>query len=724
MTARWLGKGTALFLAVGTPVWAEQAAEPAKLDEIIVTAQKREERLIETPQSITALGAEDLARLDAVQFRDFANTVPALSFTTAGVGQTQVSLRGVTAGVDIGPTVGVYVDDVPYGSSSAFSSASSLALDVGLFDLSRIEVLRGPQGTLYGAGAMGGVLRYITREPEPSAFGVTAQAGLSSTAGGGSSANAAAAVNAPLGDTAALRASGFYSRDGGFVDNLALGDKNIDASDVYGGRLDLAVRPTDTLKIRLTGFAQEIERGGTPTVDFTLAGQRVDGERQQRRLKDEPFDQSFRLASATVDYDFGAATLTSISSYQTVDTPFRQDASAVYVPVLGGFGLAFSAVAIDQRRSTDKFTQEVRLTSNGDKRLRSLVGGYYTDERSDNHQHVVAYDLAGAVSPIDLATVAIPSRYEEIAAFGNLTVKLTDAFDVTGGLRYARNDQRFEQIGSGLLIGSTPVATVKDEVVTYLANARYRLGARQTAYARFATGYRPGGPNFVVNDPVTGAPLAPATFASDSLKSYELGYKGETADRRFSIDLSAYHIDWRDIQVTTAAGGVSVIANAGAAKIDGGELSLVARPNAALTLSGAFAYQDARLARDAPLLGAVKGDRLPNVAKLTAAVMADYAFTSRILRPTVGVTIRYVDDRSASFDANPGMPQYELPSYVSVDLRLGLVLPRADLQLFARNLFDEEGQLSAATVLSSVGGPAQVTILQPRTVGLRVTTRF
>lgn len=724
MTARWLGQGTALLMTVGTPVWAQQAAEPAKLDEIIVTAQKRAERLIDAPQSITALAAADLARLDAVQFRDFANTVPALSFTTAGVGQTQVSLRGVTAGVDIGPTVGVYVDDVPYGSSSAFSNASSLALDVGLFDLDRIEVLRGPQGTLYGAGAMGGVLRYISQAPDPTAFAAKAQAGLSSTSGGAIGANGAAVVNAPLGEDAALRTSAFYSRDGGFVDNVALGDKNVDASNVYGGRLDLALTPTDSLKIRLTGFAQEIGRDGTPSVDFTLSGQRVDGERQQRRLKAEPFDQSFRLASASIDYDLGPATLTSISSYQTVDSTFRQDASAVYVPVLGGFGLAFSAVAIDQRRSTDKFTQEVRLASNGDTRLQWLVGGYYTDEDSDNRQHVVAYDPAGAVSPIDLATVAIPSRYEEIAAFGNLTVKVTDAFDITGGVRYARNDQRFEQIGSGVLIGSTPVSRAKDEVVTYLANARYRLGGRQTVYARFATGYRPGGPNFVVNDPVSGAPLAPATFASDSLKSYELGYKGETADRRFSLDLSAYHIDWRDIQVTTAAGGVSVIANAGAAKIDGGEATLVARPTSALTLSGAFAYQDARLAQDAPLLGALKGDRLPNVAKLTAAVLADYQLSSQGLRPTLGATVRYVDDRSASFDANAGLPQYELPSYVTVDLRLGLSLPRADVQLYARNLFDEEGQLSAATVLSSVGGPAQVTVLQPRTLGVRVTARF
>lgn len=725
-TVNWFGAGMLLAVGAATPVLAQDPAptQPSRLGDVIVTAQKRPQRLIETPQSITALGSEDLARLDAVQFRDFASTVPALSFTTTGVGQTQVSLRGVTAGIDIGPTVGVYIDDVPYGSSSAFSNASSLALDVGLFDLDRIEVLRGPQGTLYGAGAMGGVLRYITREPGFTGYSGAAQAGVSSASGGGIGANGAFAANAPLSEVAAVRATGFYSRDGGFVDNTALGREDVDRSEVYGGRLQLAYEPTDRLKVRLTGFLQDIDREGSPAVDYTLQGVRVGDEHDQIRLKDEPFSQQFRLISAAVDYDFGPAVFTSVSSYQTVETQFRQDASAVYVPVLGGFGLNFSAVVVDQSRSTEKFTQEVRLASTGEGSLQWLVGGFYTSESSDNGQLVVGYDPMGAVSPINLATLSIPSRYEEFAVFGNLTLRLTDALDVTGGVRFARNDQRFEQDGSGILVGSVPRSTSSDEAVTYLANVRYRINERQTAYARFATGYRPGGPNFVVNDPVTGAPLASETFASDTLESYEIGYKGDTTSRDFSFDLSAYHIDWSDIQVTTAAGGVAVIANAGAATIDGAEATLTARPSANLTISGAFAYQDSKLAEAAPLLGADKGDRLPNVPLMTAAIVADYRFSGHRFEPVIGATVRYIDERTASFDANPGLPQYHLPSYATVDLRLGASVGPADVQVFVRNLFDEQGQLSAATVLSSVGGPAQVTLLQPRTVGVRVNTRF
>ena len=719
--------GTAIAALAPLQAFAQEApppAQPHQIEDVIVTASKRSERLFETPQSVTALDAETLSRGDATQFRDFATLVPALSFTSAGVGQTQVSLRGVTAGIDIGPTVGIYVDEVPYGSSTAFSNASSLALDVGLFDIDRIEVLRGPQGTLYGAGAMGGVIKYVTRAPSLAGPAYALRSGVSATEGGGVNYNAAGSVNAPLSDTVALRASGFYVRDGGFIDNVALGQEDVDQSRVYGGRLDLLFAPIDALTVRLSAFAQEIERDGTPAADYSLAGEPIDGEYEQRRLKAEPFDQSFRLASATIDYDFAGARLTAVSSYQTVETTFRQDASAVYVPVLGGFGLHFSAVAVDQSRGVDKFTQEIRLASTGEGTVEWLVGAYYTDERSSNGQHVVAWDPAGAVSPVNLATLAIPSRYEEIAAFGNLTLKLNDAFDVTGGLRYARNDQSFEQDASGLLVGPTPRSEASDDVVTYLLNARYRFSPRAMLYGRFATGYRPGGPNYVINDPVTGLPLADDTFASDSLESYELGYKAETAARNFSIDAAAYHIDWSDIQVTTAAGGVAVIANAGSAVVDGAEVTLTAYPATGLSLTGAFAWQDARLAEDAPLLGAAEGDRLPNVPEFTAALSADYELSGEGWRPVVGATVRLISDRVASFDANPGLPQYDLPEYATVDLRLGGTFGPVEAQLYVRNLFDEAGQTSAATVLSVAGGPAQVTMIQPRTVGVSATARF
>lgn len=730
MSAKWLWLSCSAIGATFPHMAAAQtgAAPAAAIEDsqdIVVTAQKREERLLDTPQSVTALSADDLSKLSAVQFRDFANMVPALSFTTQGAGQTQISLRGVTTGNDVGPTVGIYVDEVPYGSSSAFANAASLALDVGLFDVERVEVLRGPQGTLYGASTMGGLVKYVSKRPSLTEFGGAAQASLSDTRGGGVSYNAAAALNIPIAaDKAAVRASGFYSRDGGYIDNLALGEKDVNRARIYGGRLDLLLAPTEALSIRLTGYLQNVARGGTSMADVSLAGDPVDGALDQRRLYAEPFDQRFRLVSGTIAYDFGAAALTSISSYQTARVSYRSDLSAFYVPLFGSIGLPFGAIGIDQRRDLDKFAQEVRLGSTGKPALEWAIGGFYTHEKSRNFQHLVSRDLAGQTSTIDLATLSIPSRYEEYAAFGDLTWHITDRFDVSGGLRYAANRQHFQQDGSGLLGTSIPAHTSKDDVVTWLANARYKFGDRATAYLRYATGYRPGGPNFVLNDPATGLSTGPATFGADMLDSYEAGFKAETADRSFGIDASAYHIDWTNIQVISARAGGTIIANAGRAKIDGAELALTARPSPAVTVTGAFAYQDARLADADADLGAAKGERLPNVPRFTAALNFDYRLLDSPVAPALGATLRFVSDRRASFDGSASFPQYRLPDYVTIDLRAGASFGPIDAQFFVRNLFDVRGQLSAVTLLSALGGPAQVSIVQPRTIGVSASTRF
>src|SRR5882757_4875670 len=188
----------------------EADTRPAALEEIIVTAQKKEEKLSETPLSITAISSAQIEALGATQFRDIANTVPGLTIIGNGVGQSQVNLRGVTTGADVAPTVGIYVDDVPYGSSTPFGNFAQLALDVGLFDLNRVEVLRGPQGTLYGASTMGGLIKYVTTMPDTNGYSGAARAGISTTRAGGISYDGAGALNAPLiPDIAAVRVSGF-----------------------------------------------------------------------------------------------------------------------------------------------------------------------------------------------------------------------------------------------------------------------------------------------------------------------------------------------------------------------------------------------------------------------------------------------------------------------------------------------------------------------------------
>ena len=706
------------------------SSQPSPLEEIVVTAQKREERLIETPQSVSVLSADMLTKLAATQFRDFANTVPGLNFQTGGAGFNQISLRGVTTGYDITPSVGNVVDDVPYGSSSAFARGAQLALDVGLFDVERIEVLRGPQGTLYGASTMGGLIKYVTKQPDVTRMGGEVQTGLSGTTDGGLNYIGAAALNLPLvTDKVALRASGFHSRDRGYVDNVGLDREDVNASRVSGGRLDLLALPTEALSLRVAAVLQDISRDGTATSDYTLEGESLYGGLKQLRLIPETFDQRFRLVSATATYDFGSAELTAVSSYQAIRSQFIVDDTPALQPILAlcpPFCRSYSSVAIDNEVETDKFTQEIRLASGDSRPLQWLVGGFFTREVSENRQELLLLDAARQPAPNDLFHYRTPSRYKEYAAFGNLTYYFSDKLDLTGGMRYARNDQAYTQDASGLLIGAVPKRTDRENVSTYLLNARYRFTPNAIAYARFATGYRPGGPNAVSLDPVTGEPNAPESFKADTSKSYELGFKTQSATGEFGVDIAAYLIDWSDLQqLTTTASGVSYYANAASgAQIKGAELTLTARPVRGLTATGAFAFQDATMSDDEPILGARNGERLPNVPRFTAALSADYLFAVAALQPSVGFTFRSVSNRMASFDNNTTVAQYDLGSYSTFDARAGFVAGRADIQVYVRNVFDEHGQLVIPSGVSSLAGPIEVSILQPRTVGVTATFRF
>ena len=694
-------------------------SDKASLTEIVVTAEKRPERLIDVPQSVTVISGDALANLGATQFRDFASMVPGLNLQTAGTGNTQITLRGVTTGADVSPTVGVYVDDVPYGSSTAFAQGAQVALDVGLFDLDRIEVLRGPQGTLYGASTMGGLIKYVTKLPDATSFYSTVQTGLSDTQSGGINYKGAIVVNAPIvSDEVAVRASAYYSHDGGYIDNVALGQSDVNRSGIYGGRLDFLIKPTDVLTIRIGGFVQDISRDGEADSDYTLAGQPLYGSLDQYRKFEEPFHQQFRLAQSTIDYDFGLVSLTSISSYQSMTEYNVWDISRTYVPLLNSFGLGpYSAVALTNGSTTDKFTQEVRLTSKDGRRLSWVAGGFYTHEASQYVENFELRDLAGAPAPNNIFVFAAPSSYQEYAAFGDLTFHITDALDVTAGVRYAHNKQVYSQFGTTPI----PALNSNEGVATYLGDARYHFTPQVTGYFRYATGYRPGGPNQSVNSPTTGLPLGPATFQSDTLRSYELGVKASTVDAKYDLDLAVYDIDWDNIQIEANNDGFVFRVNVpGGATIQGSELTLGARPISGLSLTGTLAYQHAYLRVSDAALGAVAGERLPDVPRITSSLNADYKIVEGGLKPTIGATARYVSDRFASYQNNVLDPQYRLPSYATADVRGGITLGSTKLQAYVHNIFDRRGEVS--DMLPQFG--PRIGIVQPRTIGMSAAVKF
>lgn len=695
----------------------------AVVEEILVTAQKKEERLVETPLSVSVLSAKQLEQMGATQLRDFADIVPGMSYTTSGAGNSQVSLRGVTAGADVAATTAMYVDDVPFGSATAFALGAQFGPDIALFDLERIEVLRGPQGTLYGGGAMGGLIKYVTTAPDPSHFSSGARVGVSSTANGGTNYNGAVGINFPISpEVAGLRASAFESHDGGFIDNAALNDSDVNESDIYGGRLDLLLTPTSAFSVRLTAFSQVIDREGESSADYDFSGSQPYGVLGQYRPFDEPFDQSFEVYSGTVTYDFPAATFTSITAYQSISTEFFWDVSSIYAPLLNSFGFGpYSAVGVPSEAATDKFTQELRLVSDGGETFDWVLGAFYTNEDSDLREEFVLRDLAGEPLPNDVFTYFSPSTYEEVAIFGDVTLYLTDRFDVTAGMRYAKNEITNSTEASGVLGVSKPETKFEDEVLTYLAHARYRFDDDVFGYFRYATGYRPGGPNFATIDPGTGEPVGQSSFESDELASYEIGLKSQIANNSFGLDVAAFFIDWSNIQISVNSGGFSGIENApGGATIRGLEVSLSTRPTDGLSLASALTYQDGELTEDDARLGGVKGERLPISPHFTATLMADYELPYGQYQPTLGATMRYVSDRTGSFDASPSFPQYELPDYFTLNLRAGLMFGELEAQVYVHNVLNEHGQLSL--MWPQFGG--RVAIQQPRTAGLNLTMSF
>jgi len=366
---------------------------------------------------------------------------------------------------------------------------------------------------LYGASTMGGILKYVSRKPNFDGVSGEVQTSLSvATGGGGFNYNVAGVINAPVvADKLALRASAFETHDGGFIDNPVRGKSNVNSSNIYGGRLDLLFKPSDALTVRLNAFAQNISSDGMSTMDFTQTGAPTYGDLQQGNPVDQPFLQQFRLISGTVSYDAGPATLTSVSSYQFARSNVTYDFTRLYVPLLQAFfGRTYSAVGDQQVARLGKFTQELRLASNGTQRVDWLVGGFYTRETSTNEQAFQLRDAAGRSVPNDVFAFHVPSHYAEFAGFADVTVHLTEVLDISGGVRYARNVQDFRQDATGLFGVPNPSGTSADNVATYLANARYKFGDNATAYVRYATGYRPGGPNFVARDAATGRLLARA----------------------------------------------------------------------------------------------------------------------------------------------------------------------------------------------------------------------
>ncbi|HEY2628669.1 MAG TPA: TonB-dependent receptor plug domain-containing protein, partial [Usitatibacter sp.] len=432
-----------------TPPTADSSAPSASstavtaqpLEAITVTGTRRREPVRDVPVQLNTIPADQLEQSGAKTLVDYLATQPGIDLNSGGgPGLSSVTIRGVSTGAATIATVGMYVDDVPFGSSTAYAIGSGTQLDMGLLDLNRVEVLRGPQGTIYGASTMGGLIKYVTNEPDPLRFSGSATLAGSTTAHGSPSSTLNAVLNVPVQDNVAVRFAAFQDHAGGYVDAVGpAAGSDVNTGNTVGGRVSLLMTPTKDFQVKFTATTQEIRRDSKDAVDYDIDGNPVNGSLTKKLAIREPYSIKTGVVGLELDYDMGWAVLNSITSGQKTDVSNRTDATYVYGPLLASIGLPVDQVPLDNLVTVSRQTQELRLTSPRGV-VEWLVGYFYSHEKGTNDQLVTSRISEGVPGP-QLATFQLPSEYTENAFFGDITWNPSKALAITGGMRTSKNKQ-------------------------------------------------------------------------------------------------------------------------------------------------------------------------------------------------------------------------------------------------------------------------------------------
>ncbi|MBS0417015.1 MAG: TonB-dependent receptor [Proteobacteria bacterium] len=711
------------------------------LAQIVVTAQKRTENVQEVPASISVLVGRQLESQHVAQLTEYASYVPGLQVDSHGTpGQAQITLRGIAADPYASATVGTYIDDIPVGSSSLFAQGSSFQLDLLPYDLDRIEILRGPQGTLYGASTMGGLLKYVTRAPRLDSLEIRAGAETSTIKGAaGIGWTGRGSLNLPLiDDELAIRVSTFDAYAPGYINNFLTARKDENAVREAGGRVQLLWHPTERLSLKLQTLIQNIDAQAAATVAVNFAPRLPTGititgptfaDLVGGHRASTAFAQRLQVHAATLNYDLGWAGLTSATSYSRASSRISNDLSASFGSKLPGLcrqtpgctaangPLDPGVVSLYTPLEIKKVTQELRVASPAGRQVDWLVGLFYTDERAAQDTTLGAQSVLGQpILVLDpLALLVEPSKYREYALFGDTTYRFTDTFDFTAGLRWARNEQTSAHAASGSLGIGTVSGRSDESVATYMASPRLHLTPTTMLYGRIASGYRPGGPN----QPFAGIP---ARVEADQLVNYEFGVKSELTNHKALIDATLFYIDWRNVQVGgVTQSGFNFNINGGSAQSRGVELAAEVSPLAGLRIGFGVAYTDARLTQDIPPLGGLSGDRLALTPKWNTALTAGYehALNER-WNAQLSADYRHVGERFSQVESSPTAAP--LAAYGVADLRASISNERLTFALFAKNVCDERAYLTSFTARAS--NPLAANILQPRTLGVSLDVNF
>jgi outer membrane receptor protein involved in Fe transport len=702
----------------------DAAAEASRSGDIVVTATRRSELVRNIPASISALSETQLEEAGALQAKDVARLVPGLAYTEVNSGQAVLAVRGVQTSAVFGnlqQPVALYYDDVPVLDLVIPWTVPRLQL----FDVDRVEVLRGPQGTLFGAGALSGAIRVINSKPNLSAIEAGVDGTLTMTEGGGIGSSVNAKINAPLvTDRLAVRVVGHVDHSPGWVDNSVLMDREANRGKSYGGRIALTWKPADNFELIATA-AQEINKPNDSA--YVVYGSASDTS--DFRIRTFNTDNS-KILNLNATYSMPWASLTSSTSYLSRRASSSMDFS--------GFANSLTGLTadspLDDDFRTNNFVQEVRLASNGDGPFKWVVGGFFENYNFDLHETIsqvgvtdIPLDfVSGPTYPTDfLEDTRIKTRIRDYAVFGELSYELAPGLTITAGARYSDYSIKSRQDGaiSGTTIFEGPPSTQSNassnSAVTPKFSISYKPNNDVMVYALVSKGFRTGNANLATIDPFSGQPL-PDSYDPDALWNYEIGTKLSLFDRRLTIDAAAFYIDWKKIQLQVRTpNGIPYTDNAGSAKSKGVEATIVARPAIGAEFGTSLSYTDAKLTSVEPGVPAAQvGDRLPGSSPFTAYVYGQYGFPvgegGRIaLRMDYSYSGRAFSDLGNK--NNPAALSFG--KYSEVGARVLVSTGLFDLSLFVQNLTNNRGRISARQYFLV---PVEVRQM-PRTFGVRIS---
>jgi outer membrane receptor protein involved in Fe transport len=755
-------------LVAGAAVAQQQSpAESGQLQEIIVTAEKRESTVQTTPISLTAVTGTDIQDRGLTNLDNLVQSVPGVSIRTSGPGMGEFEMRGVASTGGNSPTVGFYYDDVSLTAPSA-SNEGKIVISPALYDLNRVEVLRGPQGTLYGSGSMGGTIKVVPNAPNLSAFDASAQVTFGDTDHGGFDHAENAMVNLPFGGgLAALRIVGSYAHDAGWVDRVVIAPGafptanpatrgNIlaapvatdyhDVNDVErtSVRVSALIKPIENLSITPSFFYQKLSAGGLPYIDSTPG---TDAHYQPFDVS-ENYRDEFKLGALTIKYTTPVLEVTSTTAYWTRNEPLNQDTTESwtvglvpsggptgYTAAQGGIGAA-SAIEYNPTHQT---TEELRVASVGDANPKWLVGYYYEDFHSAWDIVFPAANGAAVFGSNNLFSYFSPMPIYQQSVFGEVTYNVTEPFAITLGLRRYHYNAPVSIDQFGALTATVVTSTSeKDQGITPKVSLSYDVTKDFMLYATAAKGFRPGGGTGPVP---TSGPLScetqlqreygstsfvpgPLSFKSDNVWSYELGEKLRLADNRVTINASAYFEKWSGVQQSNSLSdcGYVYTANAGDAHVRGAELEIQAIVVHDLTVSANASYSHAALVSSSLIdAGFDPGTPIQQVPQWTSSASIAYR---HVLTEQLALTARadntYVGSRTdATYSIN------QLAAYDLTNIRAGIDGGRWSAVLFVNNVADKRVLLNDITQ-AAVNLPTfnRLAVSQPRTAGIDLNYRF